>query len=272
MKIIKWKSISQWKPALYTLAEIEIFICNNWKVLPIELQRQINFTILVQEKGLLNSRTVEKVFRFDQLTKPLTFKAKVRMERNQFLKTYAEELLNNIKSYIVLSKDNPSSFFPSPSLIKKLNVTDKYPVHIGMVVYSMDVPATGDRPPIIWLYKGDLYLTYLEKYENYPSYSLEQYQLLIFEFYDRDRKKWEELKRKYKSDDVDKKSYYRERIPEDVRIAVWRRDGGKCAKCGSREKLEYDHILPISRGGNNTARNIELLCEKCNREKSNHIE
>lgn len=64
----------------------------------------------------------------------------------------------------------------------------------------------------------------------------------------------------------------RERIPEGVRIEVWRRDGGKCARCGSREKLEYDHIVPVSRGGSNTARNIELLCESCNRKKSNHIE
>ncbi len=60
-------------------------------------------------------------------------------------------------------------------------------------------------------------------------------------------------------------------IPEDVRRAVWRRDGGKCSKCGSREKLEYDHIIPVSKGGSNTGRNIELLCEACNREKSADI-
>jgi len=57
-------------------------------------------------------------------------------------------------------------------------------------------------------------------------------------------------------------------IPTDVRREVWRRDSGKCAKCGSRENLEYDHIIPISKGGSNTVRNIELLCEGCNREKS----
>ncbi|MBF0103144.1 MAG: HNH endonuclease, partial [Desulfobacterales bacterium] len=42
-------------------------------------------------------------------------------------------------------------------------------------------------------------------------------------------------------------------------------------RCGSRENLEYDHIIPVSKGGSNTARNIELLCEKCNREKSDKI-
>jgi Holliday junction DNA helicase RuvB subunit len=61
-------------------------------------------------------------------------------------------------------------------------------------------------------------------------------------------------------------------IPSDVRREVWRRDGGKCVKCGSRKNLEYDHIVPVSKGGSNTARNIELLCEKHNREKRDSIQ
>jgi hypothetical protein len=61
-------------------------------------------------------------------------------------------------------------------------------------------------------------------------------------------------------------------IPLNVRDEVWRRDQGKCVNCGSREKLAFDHIIPISKGGSNTARNIELLCEKCNRSKSDRIE
>jgi HNH endonuclease len=59
----------------------------------------------------------------------------------------------------------------------------------------------------------------------------------------------------------------RARLSEAVRHQVWRRDGGKCTHCGSRENLEYDHIIPVSMGGGNTARNIELLCESCNRQK-----
>jgi len=64
----------------------------------------------------------------------------------------------------------------------------------------------------------------------------------------------------------------RQAIPSEVRREVWRRDGGVCVKCGSRKNLEYDHIVPISKGGSNTARNIELLCEACNRAKSNFIQ
>lgn len=59
----------------------------------------------------------------------------------------------------------------------------------------------------------------------------------------------------------------REPISAAVRREVWRRDGGQCVDCGSRERLEYDHIVPVSRGGAHTARNIELRCETCNRRK-----
>lgn len=31
------------------------------------------------------------------------------------------------------------------------------------------------------------------------------------------------------------------RIPQDVKDKVWNRDGWKCAICGSKGKLEYDH-------------------------------
>ena len=60
-------------------------------------------------------------------------------------------------------------------------------------------------------------------------------------------------------------------IPKKVQREVWRRDKGKCVECGSKENLEYDHIIPFSRGGSNTTRNIQLLCEKCNKKKSNKI-
>ena len=63
----------------------------------------------------------------------------------------------------------------------------------------------------------------------------------------------------------------RETIPDDVKMYVWNRDGGKCVKCGSQEKLEFDHIIPLSKGGSNTARNVQLLCETCNRSKGDSI-
>ena len=63
----------------------------------------------------------------------------------------------------------------------------------------------------------------------------------------------------------------REPIPRAVRQSVWPRDGGKCVQCGSRENLEFDHIIPRSQGGSSTERNVQLLCESCNRSKWKQI-
>lgn len=66
-------------------------------------------------------------------------------------------------------------------------------------------------------------------------------------------------------------STQRHPISDDVRMFVWQRDKGRCVKCGSQKNLEFDHIIPVSMGGSNTARNIQLLCETCNRSKGASI-
>ena len=50
---------------------------------------------------------------------------------------------------------------------------------------------------------------------------------------------------------------------------VFSRDGGICKCCSSSLQLEYDHIVPFSCGGSNLPSNIQLLCQRCNRSKSN---
>lgn len=59
----------------------------------------------------------------------------------------------------------------------------------------------------------------------------------------------------------------RQKIPQEVRVAVWQRDGGRCVECGSQEELEFDHIIPRVMGGGDTERNLQLLCGPCNRRK-----
>jgi hypothetical protein len=62
-------------------------------------------------------------------------------------------------------------------------------------------------------------------------------------------------------------------IPTSVKLAVWKRDKGQCCKCGSKDNLHFDHILPYSKGGSSlVAKNIQLLCVRHNLEKHDRIE
>ena len=60
-------------------------------------------------------------------------------------------------------------------------------------------------------------------------------------------------------------------IAQDIKNAVWQRDGGRCVQCTAETYLEFDHIIPFSKGGANTLNNVQLLCRKCNSEKGDKI-
>lgn len=63
----------------------------------------------------------------------------------------------------------------------------------------------------------------------------------------------------------------RDPIADDVKLLVWARDGGACVRCGSKEKLHFDHVIPVAKGGSGEAVNIQLLCQPCNLQKSDKI-
>lgn len=47
---------------------------------------------------------------------------------------------------------------------------------------------------------------------------------------------------------------------------------GKCASCGTKlttKTMTVEHIIPVSRGGNNAAENLVALCKSCNTRKDN---
>jgi HNH endonuclease len=48
-----------------------------------------------------------------------------------------------------------------------------------------------------------------------------------------------------------------------VRLYVWRRDHGKCVECGGQERVWFDYIVPVWKGGSNTEQNMRLMCERC---------
>ncbi|HET9554187.1 MAG TPA: HNH endonuclease signature motif containing protein [Anaeromyxobacteraceae bacterium] len=64
----------------------------------------------------------------------------------------------------------------------------------------------------------------------------------------------------------------REPIAAEVRRQVWKRDEGRCAwvgpdghRCGSRWRLQLDHIAAAALGGPSTVENLRLTCARHNR-------
>jgi len=60
-------------------------------------------------------------------------------------------------------------------------------------------------------------------------------------------------------------------IPRDVRQRVWQRYGGRCVECSATDYLEFDHVIPVAKGGSNAENNVQLLCRRCNQKKSDKI-
>lgn len=63
-------------------------------------------------------------------------------------------------------------------------------------------------------------------------------------------------------------------IARNVMLKVVRRDGQICQKCNepvSDNEVEFDHLIPFSKGGGSTAENLRLVHKNCNRKKSNSL-
>ena len=61
-------------------------------------------------------------------------------------------------------------------------------------------------------------------------------------------------------------------VPTQIKLAVWRRDGGRCVICGATDELHFDHVLPFSKGGTSiTPENVQLLCVRHNLQKHDDI-
>ncbi len=53
-------------------------------------------------------------------------------------------------------------------------------------------------------------------------------------------------------------------LSPSMKHAVWEREQGQCCQCGSRKRLQFDHIQPIGLGGRSSMENLRLLCFSCN--------
>lgn len=59
---------------------------------------------------------------------------------------------------------------------------------------------------------------------------------------------------------------------QDVRAAVFIRDGFKCKSCGTRIDLSIDHVVPVKLGGGDNLENFQTLCRSCNSAKGPRLQ
>ena len=64
---------------------------------------------------------------------------------------------------------------------------------------------------------------------------------------------------------------WKEGVSRELLEVVWRDCNWCCRWCGSRDRCGVDHIIPKSRGGQNTRQNFQLLCNKCGSWKGNDM-
>jgi 5-methylcytosine-specific restriction endonuclease McrA len=55
------------------------------------------------------------------------------------------------------------------------------------------------------------------------------------------------------------------------RAMIYKRDGHKCQYCGSTKELTIDHIIPRSRGGEDSWENLVVACMPCNTRKGDKL-
>ena len=70
-------------------------------------------------------------------------------------------------------------------------------------------------------------------------------------------------------------SQQRALLTDSLRYDILKRDGRRCRMCGATVedgvKLHVDHIIPVSKGGRTEPSNLQVLCSRCNRGKSNKL-
>lgn len=117
------------------------------------------------------------------------------------------------------------------------------------------------------------HLKYMKKYytenkQKFKQYSEENKEKIALKnriYIENNREKINEINRKRK------RLFYR--LKHTLTDKEWGeiklKFNNECAYCGQTKKLEHDHFIPISKGGEYTINNIVPSCKSCNRKKHN---
>ena len=100
------------------------------------------------------------------------------------------------------------------------------------------------------------------------------------EYYEQNKDKFKEYKKEYREQNKDKFVTYNQKrrtlkkqLPATLTPEQWEAIKNKfnnsCAYCEKHKKLEQEHFIPLSKGGEYTEQNIIPACKSCNSSKLN---
>ncbi len=125
------------------------------------------------------------------------------------------------------------------------------------------------KDSLLWFFKGKLIWT------NRPARNKYDYDLICLRIEEHVQSEDDEILRLKKRVsrirriiDKDFQKIKRRQIDDDVLAFVLQRDKN-CCRCGAEEELQFDHILPVSKGGNDEPENLRILCATCNSSRGN---
>lgn len=120
------------------------------------------------------------------------------------------------------------------------------------VYISQEFERGGYNSQRVWAFKG--HAIQIEDIE--PSMTDDEIKIHIKHFIFKRENKFSRIKKEVERFERFEKlnPIYREQIPEEVRMYVWRRDNGRCVLCNINKDLEFDHIIPVSEGGSSIKR------------------
>ena len=116
----------------------------------------------------------------------------------------------------------------------------------------------------------------LEVYRKYRADNIDRINAYAQEWRDANKEHISKYNRNYRKSDAGRVANInagakRRMAPGTVTKRQWKRvmqaHNYRCAYCGTKDDIEMDHIIPLARGGTNTADNIQPLCGPCNRSK-----
>lgn len=147
----------------------------------------------------------------------------------------------------------PSIVVTAPG--REVGASTRGPIGEDLARRQASSPCQYPEDPGIWLYRG-----YVVKVTGTPA-DQDELALRIEHAVLRQRKALDRLRRELQAGTETPGD--QETIPEDVRLLVWQRDGGRCVKCGSRRRLAFRRVIPAREGGGNAASNVQLICQRC---------